>query len=237
MCHAARDEGIDTIIATPHVLRGRWKQFSIPELQSCLATLRERVGASPKLILGSEYFFAHDVNEVLAARNAIVPLASSRYVLIELASNSVPPLFDQPLYRMQLDGWIPVIAHPERNRVFQSQPDLLAGIVDLGAKTQITAGSLLGEFGPEAKHASDVFLRRNLVHFVATDAHNTDKRPPKINGAIEALRGMVGAERVEALTVRNPLAVVENRPLAWDPEPVFAQNRGLLTRLRSFFGR
>jgi len=237
MCHAARDEGIDTIIATPHVLRGRWKVFGIAELESRMAALRQRVGASPKLLLGSEYFFAHDVNEVLAARNAIVPLASSRYILIELASNSVPPLFDQPLYRMQLDGWIPVIAHPERNRVFQSQPALLAGIVDLGAKTQITAGSLLGDFGPEAKHAAEVFLRRNLVHFVATDAHNTEKRPPKIQAAADVLRTIAGVEATEALLVRNPLAVVENRPLAYEPEPILEENSGLLTRLRSFFAR
>jgi protein-tyrosine phosphatase len=237
MCHAARDEGIDTIVATPHVLRGRWKPVTIPELEACIATLRKRVGAAPRLLLGSEYFFAHDVNEVLAARNAIVTLASSRYVLIELAANNVPPLLEQPLYRMQLDGWVPVIAHPERNRVFQSQPNLLASLVDLGAKTQITAGSLLGEFGPEAKHAAEVFLRRNFVHFVATDAHNTGKRPPKIQAAADALRALTSAETAEALLVKNPLAVVENRPLAYEPEPVLEQNSGLLTRLRSFFGR
>jgi len=237
MCRAAKDEGIETIVATPHVLRGRWKPLSVAELETRIEALRSRVGPAPRLLLGSEYFFSHDVNELLAAGNAIVPLAGSRYVLIELASNSVPPLFDQPLYRMQLNGWIPVIAHPERNLVFQARPGLLASLVDLGAKAQITAGSLLGDFGPQARQASEVFLHRNLVHFVATDAHNMAKRPPRIQSARDALQEVAGAEAAEALTVRNPRCVVENRPLEYEPEPVLHENGGLLTRLRSFFSR
>lgn len=236
MCRTAADEGIDTIVATPHVLRGRWKSLQVTELETRIEELRKRVGPYPRLLLGSEYFFGHDMSEVLAARNAIAPLAGSRYVLIELASNSVPPLFEQPLYRMQLDGWIPVLAHPERNLVFQSRPDLLANLIEIGAKTQITAGSLLGDFGSEAKHASEQFLRRNLVHFVATDAHNMTKRPPQLRAAMMALRAIAGAAVAESLTVRNPLAVVENRTLEYDPEPVLQEKSGLLTRLRSFFG-
>lgn len=236
LCRAAADEGIETIIATPHVLRGRWKNFAIPELESILDELRRRVGDSPRLLLGSEYFFAHDVVEVLNAKNAIVPLAGSRYVLIELAANSVPPLLEQPLYRMQLEGWMPVLAHPERNTVFQARPDVLAGLLEHGVKTQVTAGSLIGEFGPQAKQAAETFLRRRLVHFIATDAHNTTKRPPRVREAKSRLEELVGSSVAEALLVGNPRAVVENRPLEYDPDPVPEPERGFFTRLRSFFG-
>lgn len=237
MCRAAAEEGIETIVATPHVLRGRWKAFSIPELEWRITELRKRVGETPRLILGSEYFFAHDVVEVLSARNAIVPLAGSRYVLVELAANSVPPLIEQPLYRMQLEGWVPVLAHPERNLVFQAKPDALAELLDHGVKTQVTAGSLTGEFGAQARRAAETFLRRNLVHFIATDAHNMTKRPPRIREARAVLEGLVGSKVADALMVRNPRAVVENRPLDYDPEPVAEAEGGFFTRLRSFFGR
>lgn len=237
LCHAAAEEGIETIIATPHVLRGRWKQFTIPELEERIAELRRRVGERPRLLLGSEYFFGHDIVEVLAAKNAIVPLAGSRYVLIELASNSVPPLFEQPLFRMQLEGWIPVIAHPERNLVFQAHPEVLESLLGHGAKTQVTSGSLLGEFGTQARQAAESFLARRLVHFIATDAHNLTKRKPRVREAEAALEELVGAEVTDALLRRNPLAVVENRPLEYDPEPISPENSGLLTRLRSFFRR
>ena len=237
LCRMAADEGIETIIATPHVLRGRWRTVAVSELESRIAELQQRVGDAPRLVLGSEYFFAHDVVEVLGARNAIVPLAGSRYVLIELAANSVPPLIEQPLYRMQLEGWVPVLAHPERNTVFQARPDALAELLDHGVKTQVTAGSLTGEFGSQARKAAETFLRRRLVHFVATDAHNTTKRPPRMREPRAVLDEFVGSDVAHALTVRNPRAVVENRPLDYDPEPISEPEGGFFTRLRSFFGR
>ena len=237
MCRAAAEEGIETIVATPHVLRGRWKTFGIPELELRIAELRKRVGESPRLLLGSEYFFAHDIVEVLHANNAIVPLAGSRYVLVELAANSVPPLIEQPLYRMQLEGWVPVLAHPERNLVFQAKPDALAELLDHGVKTQVTAGSLTGEFGPQARQAAETFLHRNLVHFIATDAHNMTKRPPRVREARAVLEELVGAAVADALMIENPRAVVENRALDYDPDPIPEPERGFLTRLRSFFVR
>jgi len=138
---------------------------------------------------------------------------------------------------MQLECLIPVIAHPERNLVFQEHPDLLESIIGHGAKTQVTLGSLTGDFGPAAKHAAEEFLRRRLVHFAATDAHNTGKRPPRVRETNAALQSLVGNDVAEALTHRNPLAVVENRPLEYDPEPISPENGGFFTRLRSFFVR
>jgi protein-tyrosine phosphatase len=237
MCRAALAEGIDTIVATPHVLRGRWRTFTIAELESRIGELRRRVGDAPRLLLGSEYFFSHDAVEVLAAGNAIVPLAGSRYVLIELAANSVPPMFEQPLYRMQLEGWTPVLAHPERNLVFQKHPELLASYIGHGAKTQVTLSSMTGEFGPEAKRCAHDLVKRRLVHFAATDAHNMSKRVPRVAAASAVLRELAGEAVAEALMQANPLAIVEKRPLPYDPDPLFEENSGFLTRLRSFFQR
>lgn len=235
MLQIAAAEGIETIIATPHVLRGRWRTPDRAELEAKVAELREATSDTPHLVLGSEYFFAHDVNEVLRD-GTVVPLAGSRYVLMELAANSVPPMIEQPLYRMQLDGWIPVIAHPERNIVFQQHPDRLAALIEHGARTQITTGSLTGEFGAEARASAETLLRRGLVHFVATDAHNTGKRPPRIKEALDALKSIVGDAVAEALTVANPRAVLENRGLDYEPEPGDPPPPdGFLTRLRAFF--
>jgi protein-tyrosine phosphatase len=237
MCRSALAEGIDTIIATPHVLRGRWRKYSPLELQTRLDELRLRVGDRPRLLLGSECFFSHDVVETLASGDAVVPLAGSRFVLIELAASSVPPLIEQPLYRMQLEGWTPVLAHPERNLVFQHHPELLAMLIGHGAKTQVTLSSLTGDFGPEARRTAIELVRRRLVHFVATDAHNLTKRPPRVRAAAAVLRELTGATVAEALMVGNPRCVVEKRPLEYDPEPAFEPKGGLLTRLRSFLKR
>ncbi|HJQ36559.1 MAG TPA: CpsB/CapC family capsule biosynthesis tyrosine phosphatase [Thermoanaerobaculia bacterium] len=238
MCAMAAAEGIEAIVATPHVLRGRWPTPERADLESRIATLREKTNDTPRLLLGSEYFFAHDMAEVLQQSGGpIVPLAGGRYVLVELAANSVPPLIEQPLYRIQLDGWTPIIAHPERNVILQSHPELLVEWIEHGAKTQVTAGSLTGEFGPEAKRASHEWIRSGLVHFIATDAHNTTRRPPRIASALATLRELAGDAVAEALTVHNPRAVVENRSLDFDPDPMKPEVGGLLTRLRGFFIR
>jgi protein-tyrosine phosphatase len=236
MLAMAAEEGIETIVATPHVLRGRWPVRSPQELADRAAMLREKTNDTPRLLLGSEYFFSHDMADVLQAGDSIVPLAGSRYVLIELAANSVPPMFEQPLYRAQLNGWIPILAHPERNLVYQEHPELLAALIHHGARTQVTATSLLGAFGNSARTAAETFLRLGLVHFVATDAHNTDKRPPRIREALGALREIAGERATTALTRDNPQAVLDNRPLPFVPDP--AEERavdGLFTRLWSFF--
>lgn len=235
MCRMAASEGIEAIIATPHVLRGRWRTPARPELEAAVVRLRAETGGRPALHLGSEYFFSHDMPEVMQS-GEVLPLAGGRYVLLELAADSVPPLLEQPLYRAQLDGWQPVIAHPERNIVFQKHPDLLEKMVRHGAHTQITLSSLTGAFGPAAKAAAAVFLRRNLVHFAATDAHNVTKRPPAVRAGHAALRELVGDRVAAALTVENPRAVLENQPLPWIPDPMEPASGGLLTRLRRFFG-
>ena len=237
MCRMAAEEGIETIVATPHVLRGRWPTPERSDLETRIAMLREKTGDTPRLLLGSEYFFAHDMAEVLQSGGPIVPLNDSRYVLVELAANNVPPLIEQVFYRIQLDGWTPIIAHPERNVILQSHPEMMAEWIEHGARMQITAGSLTGDFGPQARRASHEWVRNGLVHFVATDAHNTERRPPRIRAALAILRELAGDNAAEALTVRNPLAVTENRGLEFEPEPVQPAAGGLLTRLRGFFRR
>lgn len=236
MCRMAADEGIETIVATPHVLRGRWRTWSPAELRALLEELRQRVTA-PRIHLGSEYFFAHDMVDVLASGKSIVPLADGKYVLFELAANAVPPMLEQPLYRAQLEGWTPILAHPERNLVLQSRPDLIADLIGHGCKMQLTAGSLFGEFGPEAKRASEQFLDRGMIHFLATDAHDTSKRPPRMRATVNLITQRYGADLASALTVENPRAVLENRALPYDPDPLPEPRHGFLTRVRAFFTR
>jgi protein-tyrosine phosphatase len=234
LCRLAAADGIETIIATPHVLRGRWQNTSRELLEEKLAELQAAVGATLRLVLGSEYFFAHDMNDSLQ-KGTIVPLAGSRYVLVEFASHAVPPLVEQPLYQARLGGWTPIIAHPERNLVFQSKPELLASLVANGSKTQVTASSLLGEFGPQARDCAAEWIEREMVHFVASDAHNRAKRPPQMSEAATVVREIAGNDVADALTRHNPAAVLENHGLPYDPEPKPAPKRGVFDRLSKFW--
>jgi protein-tyrosine phosphatase len=237
LCRMAADEGIETIVATPHVLRGRWQNTSRAQLSVILGELRAAIGDRPRILPGSEYFFGHDMDEMLRTES-ILPLAGGRYVLVEFASNNVPPLVHDPLYRVQLNGWLPVIAHPERNVVFQSKPEFLASLIRIGVKTQVTTGSVMGEFGPEAQAAALDWLERGWVHVMATDAHNVTKRQPRFRAARERVAALVGEQIAQALFVDNPKSIVESRGLVYDPdlpEPSTGDSGRLFTRIRKFF--
>lgn len=238
LCGIAAEEGIETIVATPHVLRGRWRRVPRAELQDRLEELRARTDDRPHLLLGSEYFFAHDMNEVLAAGTSIIPLGSSRAVLVELASHAVPPMLEQPLHRALLEGWTIVLAHPERNVVLQTKPELLASLVRLGVRTQVTAASITGGFGEEAQRCALAWLRAGLVHVIATDAHSAEKRPPRVREARARVAEILGEEAAAALFVENPRAILHDQTLAWEPEvPYPTQPAGIVVRLRRLLSK
>jgi len=238
ICGIAAEEGIETIVATPHVLRGRWRRVSRTELQAILDELRARTNDTPHLLLGSEYFFAHDMNEELAGGTSIVPLGPSRAILVELASHAVPPMLEQPLHRAQLDGWTILLAHPERNIALQSKPDVLASLVRLGVRTQVTAASITGDFGDDARRAAVSWLRRGLVHVVATDAHSVKKRPPRIRDARARVVELLGEDAAEALFVANPRAILQDQTLAWEPEvPYATEPGGVIARIKRLLSK
>ena len=169
---------------------------------------------------------------------SILPLAGGRYVLVEFSSHTVPPLVREPLYRVQLNGWMPIIAHPERNIVFQSKPEFLASLIRIGVKTQVTTGSVMGEFGAEAQAAAIDWLQRGWVHVMATDAHNVTKRPPRFRAARERVASLAGEKIAQSLFVDNPKSIVESRGLVYDPdlpESSGPQSGRLFGRIRKLF--
>ncbi|EOS7736174.1 hypothetical protein FK425_RS13925, partial [Enterococcus hirae] len=70
----------------------------------------------------------------------------------------------------------PIIAHPERNRSIQKNLDILEKLINLGCKTQITAGSFLGYYGNLPQQISIEILKRKMIDYIGSDAHNLSKR-------------------------------------------------------------
>ena len=99
------------------------------------------------------------------------------YCLIEFPSNHVSSFAERFFYDMQMEGLIPVIVHPERNSQIIEQPDKLFSLVEKGALTQVTAGSIAGKLGKKIQRFSLSLIEANLTHFIASDAHNITTRP------------------------------------------------------------
>lgn len=217
LCRAAAREGTTRIVATPHVLRGDWINEDVAARDHLVARLNDLLGGEPAILPGCEYFFSTEAVALLD-RGDLGPLTGlnrSPYLLIELPPEAPPSSAESVFHEFRIAGWTPVIAHPERHAAFRREPERLERLVAKGALCQLTAGSLLGEFGERAARASEDFFARGLVHFVASDAHNLDRRPPRLTAAREFVRRYWGAEAEAGLFEANPAALLASEPIPW----------------------
>ncbi|ETR72907.1 MAG: Phosphotyrosine-protein phosphatase [Candidatus Magnetoglobus multicellularis str. Araruama] len=110
--------------------------------------------------------------------NSILSLNHSRYVLIELPAPLIPPQFKEIVFQLRLKGFYPILAHPERNFAVQKHPDIIYDFIEWGVYIQLTGASVTGFFGGQIKKLSKNMIKNRLVHFLASDAHSPDNRPP-----------------------------------------------------------
>jgi protein-tyrosine phosphatase len=217
LCRAAEADGTTTIVATPHVLRDPWWNEEPAARAALLDELNRRLGGTPKVLTGAEVWFTADLVDLVEAgeNGPLEGLAGSRYLLVEFPPGYVSPEAGAVFHELVVMGTVPVIAHPERNLVFAKDLDLLGSLVATGALVQVTAGSLLGEFGRGARAAAEGMLAAGLAHVVASDAHDLKKRPPRMAAAREKVRAAMGAEVEMLLFETNPAALVANAEPAW----------------------
>ncbi|MGC8794812.1 MAG: CpsB/CapC family capsule biosynthesis tyrosine phosphatase, partial [Bryobacteraceae bacterium] len=116
-------------------------------------------------------------------------------------------------------GLIPVITHPERNWLLQQRLEELEAWVRQGCALQITAQSLSGRFGRQARAFARELLERNLAHFIASDAHDPEDRTPRLDEAWRWVTRHLSEEHARILLEENPRAALMGEPLRLPPPP------------------
>ncbi|WP_306432329.1 CpsB/CapC family capsule biosynthesis tyrosine phosphatase, partial [Staphylococcus haemolyticus] len=106
-----------------------------------------------------------------------IGLNHSRYLLIEFPSRGVPHYANRLFFELQSEGYIPTIAHPERNKEISQNLEVLYNLINQGALAQLTSSSLQGIQGKKIQKISIQMIEYNLVHFIASDAHHESQRP------------------------------------------------------------
>lgn len=196
MAEEAVRQGIRTIIATPHY-NSQYANEK-PAIIAATAELNETLSENqiPLTILpGQETRIYGELLEDYDA-GKLLSLADTSYFFIELPSGHVPRYTERVLFDVQMNGLVPIIVHPERNQEIMQNPDLLYHFVNNGALTQITAGSLIGQFGKNIKKFTQQLLETNLTHFIASDAHNVTTRPFKMAEAFAFVEKTYGNDMV-----------------------------------------
>ena len=174
----ANDEGVTEIIATPHHLSPTFDNAyeNVQQKLNQLSELQETKDLGIKLYPGQEIRISDQVLPQLRKGEAI-GLNHSRYLLIEFPSRGVPHYANRLFFELQSEGYIPIIAHPERNKEISQNLDILYNLINQGALAQLTSSSLQGIQGKKIQKISIQMIENNLVHFIASDAHHESQRP------------------------------------------------------------
>lgn len=177
MAYAAVEQGIHTIIATPHHQNGQYnnEKESIMKHVELLNQLFDNKNIPLTVLPGQEIRMYGEILEDMEV-GLIQTLNNTKYLFIEFPSGHVPRYAEQMLFDIQVAGFIPIIVHPERNRELSEHPNKLYDFVRKGALTQITAASVIGKFGKNIQKFTNQIIEANLAHFIASDAHNTTTR-------------------------------------------------------------
>lgn len=227
MGHIAAQEGIETIISTSH--SGEGMAVGREAMQTRLEQVRTAwtaAGINIRLELGLEIFLQPDTVAHLKSGQAWT-LAQSQYVLVEVPYQPWPTYADHLLFDMQVAGFVPILAHPERYKPIQSDPNFMYSLAERGVLAQVTAVALLGIHGHEIQRCAETLVRHNLVQFISSDAHGLSerKRAPHLRAAIHAAANLIGLEAAEAMVTTNPSHILDHRPLAPSPEHVSPRRR------------
>ncbi|WP_121610645.1 tyrosine-protein phosphatase [Mesobacillus foraminis] len=208
MAKLAVQEGIRTIIATPHHKNGRYdnpKQDIVRKVNELNERL-EKESIQLTILPGQEPAINGDLLEN-CQKGEILSLNNTPYQLIELPSSHVPRYTTQMLFDLQIKGLTPIIVHPERNLEIQERPELLFKMVEKGALAQLTAGAVCGKFGKRVKNLAFDLIEANLVHFIASDAHNIYKRSFNIGQAFDTIEAKYGVDMVYLFQENSELLV------------------------------
>lgn len=211
MLRMAAETGTTDIVATPHA------DPSFPFLPDLVAErlseLADACGGAPRLHFGCDFHLQYENIRDAIANPARYTINHKSYLLVEFSDLVIFNNSGEILASLMDAGMIPVITHPERNSLLQQRIPLLADWVASGSCLQVTAGSLLGGFGRRAQAAAEELMDKGLVHFVASDAHDCDHRPPRLDHAWAHVSRRWGPRTAQRLMVDNPAAALTGDPL------------------------
>jgi protein-tyrosine phosphatase len=243
MVEMAIADGITHIACTPHA--SHHYNFSPERNATLFAELQDAVNQrfgdqTITLGLGCDFHLMFDNIEDAQRHPTRYTINGHNYLLVEFPDAAISPNTAQTFYQLSLSGMTPIITHPERNLILARQPERMSEWLKAGALIQVTASSLTGRFGPMAEQAAAWLMDHRWVHFLATDAHNTESRPPLLRPAFDMVAERYDLATAERLCITNPRAAFYGDALDAQPEPAAPHTVELHRRpagKSSFFGR
>jgi protein-tyrosine phosphatase len=205
MLRVAQADGISKIVATPHIL-GQLNEDKCRVIEEKFEELKiaaQQDGLSIELHLAVEAFVTPDFSSLLKLECGTYG-GRKKFLLMEFSFTDLPLGYDQIIRNILKTGAIPLIAHPERNDKIINNLIHAKKMFEAGALLQVTAGSILGEFGRKVQKVALEMLENDLIYVIASDAHSAERRPPVLSEAKKYVEMLTGEQTADMLFLVNP---------------------------------
>ncbi len=212
MLRIAKEQGINTILATPHYGAG-FKEKSVTELMDIKCKVEEeakRINTDLRIYMGNEIYYRTSSLKDVMERRALT-LADSRYVLIEFSVDVNYKTLYQGLREFILAGFAPILAHVERYVCLTEDEYRIEEIIELGVYIQMNASSLIGSILSKSLGRHKRYIKNRWIHLIATDCHNASSRSPYIEKALQTIIKLTDIEYARELFYINPGKILENK--------------------------
>lgn len=223
LCRRLAEEDIATVVATPHQL-GRFNGCNeAARVREAVHSLNESLRSSSvplKVVPGGEVRVDERVCQLLRLDKILTLADGGRYILLELPRQvfiDIEPLLTE-LASMGIQS---VISHAEKIAPLTMRHKVLLRWLEHSTHLQITASSLVGDFGSKVQRTAWDFLRSGLARLVATDSHNMDVRRPQMKAAFGHISTKLGKNLARLVCIENPSRVVNSQEIV----PVYRHNQ------------
>jgi protein-tyrosine phosphatase len=211
MVRMAAEHGTTDLVATPHA--NLMYRFEPERIAERIAQIREGAGDALRLYTGCDFHLSFDNIQDAIDHPRKYTINQKNYLLVEFSELLIFKNTEDIFARLRDAGMIAVITHPERNGLLRQRMENIARWVEQGACVQVTAQSLTGAFGKRAQDFSRELLDRELVHVIASDGHDCERRPPVMDKARAWLQKQYGDGFADALCVVNPGATLSGEAM------------------------
>lgn len=211
MVRMAGESGTTDIVATPHA--SPEYDFHPEVVRERLAEIEAATGGVVRLHTGCDFHLSFDNIQDAISNPKKYTIDHKNYLMVEFSEMLIFHNTSEIFERLLGEGMIPVITHPERNDLLRRRRAQIAAWVEAGARVQVTGQSLTGRFGKRAEAFSRELLDHNLVHVIASDGHDCEHRPPRLDEAYAWLKENYSEATAELLCKTNPGAALTGEPM------------------------
>lgn len=210
----AQAVGFDAVVLTSHY-RENYYETDTPEREVWLKAIYENLkikNVDTNLYLGNEIYLTENIINLLEEGKAST-INDTSYALFEMSKDVEPDNLYELVHEMVHCKIVPILAHPERYKFIQKEPELVYELIKNGVLMQANYGSIIGKYGKKAQIIVRKLLENNMIHFLGTDVHRQNTIYKDIPKILEELSNLIGEEKLEQLTTINPQLALKNKKI------------------------